>query len=182
MCFKIGKQVAVIEDTLKGTVVGVNNQIIYVEDVDGMVYQFHKNELILLEKRQDQFSEYKKMDGSFLKNERCAQESRSPIFRKHKKKMILEVDLHLNQLVENPKEIHTFEILSLQLKVAKRKIEFALEKRIPKIIFIHGMGAGILKSELHNLLRIYMLKFYDAPYKKYGLGATEVEISQRIPS
>ena len=34
------------------------------------------------------------------------------------------------------------------------------------------------KSELQRLLGNYPVKYYDASYKKYGLGATEVYIYQ----
>ena len=57
-------------------------------------------------------------------------------------------------------------------------IEFAIKKRIPKIVFIHGVGEGVLKSELHFLFNNYPVKYYDASYQKYGLGATEVYIYQ----
>ena len=40
------------------------------------------------------------------------------------------------------------------------------------------MGEGVLKSELQRLLHKYSVKFYDASYKKYGLGATEVYVFQ----
>jgi hypothetical protein len=54
-----------------------------------------------------------------------------------------------------------------------------MEKRISRIVFIHGVGEGILKEELGYLLRRYdNLRYYDAEYQKYGLGATEVYIFQ----
>ena len=71
-------------------------------------------------------------------------------------------------------------LLSLQLETAKKKIEFAITKRIPKIVFIHGVGEGVLKSELHYLFGRYPVRFYDASYKKYGLGATEVYVFQNL--
>ena len=47
------------------------------------------------------------------------------------------------------------------------------------IVFIHGVGEGVLKEELGYLFRKYdNVKFYDADYQKYGLGATEVYIFQ----
>jgi len=69
-------------------------------------------------------------------------------------------------------------MLNLQLDTAKRKVEFAIQKRISKIVFIHGVGEGVLKSELLRLLNKYPVKYYDASYKKYGLGATEVYVFQ----
>jgi len=65
------------------------------------------------------------------------------------------------------------------VETAKRQLEFAMKKRIQKVVFIHGVGEGVLKAELESLFNRYEnLKFYDADYQKYGLGATEVYIFQ----
>ena len=71
------------------------------------------------------------------------------------------------------------DMLTLQLDTAKRQLEFAIRKRIQKVVFIHGVGEGVLKIELDYLFGRYgNVKFYDADYQKYGLGATEVYIYQ----
>ncbi|HZJ19117.1 MAG TPA: Smr/MutS family protein, partial [Pricia sp.] len=73
-----------------------------------------------------------------------------------------------------------YEMLNLQLETAKRQLEFAIKKRIQKVVFIHGVGEGVLKEELNYLFRRYEnVKYYDAEYQKYGLGATEVYIYQK---
>ena len=70
-------------------------------------------------------------------------------------------------------------MLNIQLETAKRQLDFAIQKRIQKVVFIHGVGEGILKEELHDLFKKYEnIKYYDAEYQKYGLGATEVYIFQ----
>lgn len=89
----------------------------------------------------------------------------------------MEVDLHINQLVKSAKGMTNHEMLNLQMETAKRQLEFAMRKRIQKIVFIHGVGEGILKEELNFLFGRYEnVKYYDADYQKYGLGATEVYI------
>ena len=61
----------------------------------------------------------------------------------------------------------------------QRQLEFAITKRIPKVVFVHGVGEGVLKAELDFLLGRYEnVSFYDASYKEYGFGATEVRIHQ----
>jgi dsDNA-specific endonuclease/ATPase MutS2 len=91
----------------------------------------------------------------------------------------MEVDLHIEKLVNSYRGMSNFDILNIQLETAKRQINFAISKRIPKIVFIHGVGEGVLKAELDYLLGRYdNLKFYDANFQKYGLGATEVYIYQ----
>jgi len=67
----------------------------------------------------------------------------------------------------------------LQIETAKRRLEFGFQNRIQRIVFIHGVGEGVLKLELEYLFKRYeSLKFYDANYQKYGQGATEVYIFQ----
>ena len=93
----------------------------------------------------------------------------------------MEVDLHINQLVRSTKGMSKHDMLTLQLDTAKRRLEFAINKRIQKVVFIHGVGEGVLKTELEYLFGRYNnVKFYDANYQKYGLGATEVYIYQNI--
>lgn len=49
------------------------------------------------------------------------------------------------------------------------------------MVFIHGVGAGVLKEELQYLFKRYDgIRVYEGDYKKYGLGATEVYITQQV--
>jgi DNA-nicking Smr family endonuclease len=74
-----------------------------------------------------------------------------------------------------------YDMLNLQLDTARHKLEFAIQKRIQKVVFIHGVGEGVLKSELDYLFGRYdNVKYYAADYQKYGQGATEVYIYQNI--
>ena len=182
MRFEIGKHVAVLDDTLKGVVVSIDGQNIDIQDIDGMIYRYEQNELVIVDEDQHQLSKFSDINNSLLKEKLQEPKKQSSIFKKDKNEVILEVDLHINQLIKSTKGMDNFQILSLQLDTAKRKIEFAISKRISKIVFIHGVGEGVLKSELHYLFGRYPVKFYDASYKKYGLGATEVYIFQNPKS
>ena len=71
-------------------------------------------------------------------------------FRKEKNEVVFEVDLHINQLVENTRNLDNCDMLSMQLNTAKRKLEYAISKRFSKVVFIHGVGEGVLKRELPN--------------------------------
>ncbi len=88
---------------------------------------------------------------------------------------IAEVDLHIGELVENFTNLDNADMLFIQLDYFKNCMKQADTEKIQKIIFIHGVGNGKLKTEIHNLLKEYDgIEFYDAPYARYGLGATEV--------
>jgi dsDNA-specific endonuclease/ATPase MutS2 len=123
-------------------------------------------------------SKYSDIDNTLLKEKISQNKPKKSFFTKQKNEVILEVDLHINQLTKSTRNMDNYDMLNLQLDTAKRKIEFAVSKRISKIVFIHGVGEGVLKFELQRLLNKYPVKYYDASYKKYGLGATEVYVFQ----
>ena len=54
---------------------------------------------------------------------------------------------------------------------------WAKKKNIRKIVFIHGVGTGVLKTELHNYISNFDdLTIKTADFREYGEGATEVII------
>ncbi|HHW60182.1 MAG: DUF2027 domain-containing protein [Bacteroidales bacterium] len=90
---------------------------------------------------------------------------------------LAEVDLHLEKLVDDPQNISPDMALNIQLSYFKQCLDAAISKDIDKIIFIHGVGAGILKREMYQILKNYPDLYYgDAPIRQYGIGATEVYI------
>ncbi len=94
---------------------------------------------------------------------------------------VMEVDLHIEKLVPDPSGLSPYEMLDRQLNAARGQLEFALRKRIQRLVFIHGVGEGVLKEELYTLLRRYDgVRFSEADYRTYGQGATEVFIPQEL--
>lgn len=89
-----------------------------------------------------------------------------------------EVDLHIAKLVDSYKGMTNHDMLQLQLRHFQKHLEEAITNRYHKVVFIHGVGNGRLKQEILNILAGYTreVRYYDAEYKKYGLGATEVLI------
>ncbi|WP_405607664.1 Smr/MutS family protein [Polaribacter sp. Asnod1-A03] len=178
MRIEIGDKVAVLDDVLKGRVVEVDGKNITVQTSDGMIYRFDKSELVKIEIDQHELTKFSDINNALLKEKANENQSKKSLFKKHKNEVVLEVDLHINKLTRSTRNMDNYDMLNLQLDVAKKKIDFAVSKRISKIVFIHGVGEGVLKSELVRLLKKYNVKFYDASYKKYGLGATEVYVYQ----
>ena len=178
MSLKIGNKVAVLDDVLKGKVIGINGAEISVETTDGMIFKFNASELVRIDVEQHELSKFSDINNSILKEKIAQNKPKKSLFKKEKKEVILEVDLHISKLTKSTRNMDNYDMLNLQLDTAKSKIEFAIAKRIAKVVFIHGVGEGVLRSELLRLLNKYPVKFYDASYKKYGLGATEVYIFQ----
>lgn len=178
MRFKIGNKVAVLDDVIKGYVVKIDNTTIFVKDDEGMVYEFIASDLVKIDVEQRELSKYSDINNSFLKDKLNIQKKKKTLFKKTKNEVIMEVDLHIEKLIKSTRGMDNYDILSLQIDTARRKLEYCIQKRISKIVFIHGVGEGVLKTELHYLLKKYAVKYYDASYQKYGLGATEVYIFQ----
>ena len=100
--------------------------------------------------------------------------------KSNKDEFVLEIDLHIEKLVPNKRGMNNYDILNIQTETVKRQMDFAQRNRIPKIVFIHGVGEGVLKSEIDFLLGRYdNITFQEANYQKYGLGATEVYFIQK---
>lgn len=180
MRLEIGNKVAVLDDVIKGFVVAIDKTTISVETLDGMIFNFDEKELVKIGTEQHELSKFSDINNNLLKEKLEHTKPKKSLFKKHKQEVVMEVDLHINQLVKSVKGLDNFDMLNLQLDTAKRKVEFAIQKRISKVVFIHGVGEGVLKSELQSLLNKYPVKYYDASYKKYGLGATEVYVYQNI--
>lgn len=177
--FNVGDKVEAIDDVIRGIVTLVNGTSITVQTEDDFSMVFEAKELVVMAGNIS-VSNY---EIAQIKKEKELPKKRRPSIAKPKERNLpkMEVDLHINQLIKNPKGLGKYEMLNLQVETAKRQLEFAMSKRIQKIVFIHGVGEGVLKEELHYLFNKYEnVKHYDANYQKYGLGATEVYIYQNV--
>jgi hypothetical protein len=87
------------------------------------------------------------------------------------------VDLHIGELVEDYAKMSSTEMLNYQLNYFVRCLESAIRGYLTKVTFIHGVGDGVLKSKMHEILSQYdNVKTRDASLKNFGYGATEVLI------
>lgn len=181
MKFKVHDKVEVLDDALKGKVVSVDGNQVTVETTEGFMLKYHENELVGTNEDQTRLISTADVEISEILREKQVPKKPKSTRTKPKERNAppMEVDLHIEKLVNSYRGMTNYDILNLQLETAKRQIEFASRKRIQKIVFIHGVGEGVLKAELDFLLGRYdNLKFYDADYQKYGLGATEVYFFQ----
>lgn len=104
------------------------------------------------------------------------QPTKSSFLDKHKvDDRIAEIDLHINELTENASGLSNADMLRLQMEYFHKCMEQAWVDKMVKVIFIHGVGNGTLKNEITRALsKTQGIDVYDAPYARYGMGATEV--------
>jgi len=179
MELKKGDKVAVLDDVLEGIVIKAEAGTVYIETTDGFEMQFTEDELVKIETPIDVLPEDFDFD-EVLKEKKLPPKPKSQRIKPKERNLPpMEVDLHIEKLTRSSRGLSNYDMLNLQMETAKRQLEFAMSKRIQKVVFIHGVGEGVLKAELDFFLGRYdNLKFYDADYQKYGLGATEVYIFQ----
>lgn len=175
--FKIGQSVTLLDDDLSGIITQISAEAISIMTSDGFEFDVNAHEIV----------PDKTLDLDFDQNlDALIKEKESP-YKKRKKPVAktkgiippMEVDLHIHQLTKSERGMTAYDKLNLQIDTARRKLEYAINKRIQRVVFIHGVGEGVLKAELEYLFSRYeTVKFYDANYQRYGLGATEVYIYQ----
>ncbi|GAB3330837.1 hypothetical protein GCM10027299_36130 [Larkinella ripae] len=89
------------------------------------------------------------------------------------------IDLHIQKLLPGGFGSRTnAELLEVQLQEFEKKLENAIASGMDDITFIHGVGNGVLRNELHRRLgkNPGVAYFEDAQKEKFGYGATKVKI------
>ncbi len=178
---KIGDKVAVIDDVITGIVTEISNDTVSLVDENDFTFRFLKNEVVVIEEEQSNLSKYINIQHQDLLAEKkqISKRKKQPTPVKKNKQQVMEVDLHIHQLIDSTRGMDNYDMLNLQIETAKQKIEFAIAHKIPRIVFIHSIGEGVLKTELEFLFKKYNTDYYPASFQKYGFGATEVYIYQK---
>lgn len=173
MDFEIGSKVTVIDEDLSGTVIRLGNNWLEFNCEDGFTYRYPKSAVYAHSSDgikfipHDHQVELKEEDHpsriSGLKT--IAFNSSKSIF-----------DLHLEELLPDRIPTQREVALKIQLDYAEAVLNKAIRLRVKQLVFIHGMGQGILRDELRSMMRSKFpnVEFFDGDYQKYGQGATEV--------
>ncbi|MDE7144976.1 MAG: DUF2027 domain-containing protein [Duncaniella sp.] len=104
---------------------------------------------------------------------------RKPVQKKTSKRPdIIEVDLHINELVDSTAGLSNADMLNLQVDEFRKVMDANLKNKGQKIVFIHGKGEGVLRQALMKELnhRYKGHQVQDASFREYGFGATQVPI------
>jgi hypothetical protein len=191
----IGNRVKFLNDEGEGKVVGFpRSGWVLVEDRDGFTYEHPLSELVVVENWNKEYDKYEKTQPDIIdvvernldRNVAKKANDQFKLIYKNKdatsirrKGEYMEVDLHIHELVDRHENMSNSEIVAIQLEHFERMLRIAERKKIQRVIFIHGVGQGVLRAEIRKMLHDYYpnCQFLDAPYNEYGYGATEVRIS-----
>ncbi|MDE6379647.1 MAG: DUF2027 domain-containing protein [Muribaculaceae bacterium] len=96
----------------------------------------------------------------------------------HKLLPLIEVDLHIGELVDTTAGMENKDMLQLQLDTVRKTMREHSKRKGQKIVFIHGKGDGVLRKAVRDLLKKEWPKadLQDASFQEYGFGATLVTI------
>ncbi|HHZ95453.1 MAG TPA: hypothetical protein EYN28_04900 [Flavobacteriales bacterium] len=90
------------------------------------------------------------------------------------------IDLHIHELVDDMSGLQDRTKLDIQLNHFERMMRIAGEQHIRRVVFIHGVGQGVLRHQIHSRLEMYYpdCTVRQANPRNYGSGATEVLLGQ----
>ncbi|MEX0883322.1 MAG: Smr/MutS family protein, partial [Cyclobacteriaceae bacterium] len=90
------------------------------------------------------------------------------------------IDLHIEKLTKDPDLMSNGEKLKLQLEIFDKNLNAALISGMDEITFIHGIGNGVLRKEIHRVLsQLKGIKYFKDHHKtNFGYGSTLVKIHE----
>lgn len=160
-------------DTVKFYKLHTFRESIYFEE-PSLMYDIVKDD----EPVNQYFADAEALKEALLQKKNPDRPKSQPIVKPQRHNDIVEVDLHIHELLDNTTNMTNAEMLDYQLGVFRRTLEEHKDHKGQKIVFIHGKGEGVLRNailkELKTKYRNYT--YQDASFREYGFGATMVII------
>jgi len=177
MSFHKGDRVKAIDDVLAGVIVEVLGGGMFKVECDGFDYTFLEHELVrVLEEDEVELHNHVSRMKLKAKDISLSKPNKKKKEVQRNERGVMEVDLHLHELIEDESGVHHGEKLRIQMDHCRTAIDRARANGEKRLVIIHGIGEGKLRSEVRELLdHLPGIRYHDAPYKLYGYGATEVE-------
>jgi len=139
-----------------------------------------KGYLISLNQASKETVEPEQIDAEKLKDSFFKGKEETETYRGSEKSssQIPEIDLHIESIDPYYENLPKEDILRIQLSKFEEKLNEAFMAGLDEIIFIHGVGNGVLKNNIHkHLSQHHNIQFFkDTRKEKFGYGATLVKI------
>lgn len=162
MKFSVGQKVVFLHEEGGGEIVGFEKGVYYVEDADGFKRKYREHELALVHS-EDFYVE----SGANEKLENKTHSNRIEISSDE-----WEIDLHIEELIDSHRGMTNHEIVQKQMIEFQKFVRTARNKKIRRLVVIHGIGVGVLRSEVRAYLDgISGVEYFDEDYRQ---GATVV--------
>ena len=153
---KIGDFVVFKNETDTGTIKEIiSERKIKITNSQGFDEIKLSSEIIVIDKNFNQVSSY----GQIPKHEK---QTNSLKFSKEKikKTSSIKIDLHIELLVKDFSKYSNEEIIKIQINYCEKQINKILKSNHREFLIVHGIGMGVLKKEIHNLLNEFSLRYY----------------------
>lgn len=180
MAFRVGDHVHIIDEEGEGVILELKRNNMVMVEIDDFSYEFPITNLIKVDS--DNNIVHKTHEKSFDKyvgNEtpinkvNIAIPISTDVFDSMSRKGYPELDLHIHELVVNPQGMSNSEMLAIQIQCLEQFIVSCVRKSVSEFVVIHGVGEGVLRTEVHKVLDSHgNVSFHDADYSEYGYGAT----------
>lgn len=156
MLFAVGDRILFKRDKLKGSIIKINSayKVTVLAD-NGFEASVSVRDLVKIEKGTDEEISY---GLHFPSKDNTSKSFYAQKVKKQKK--VLTIDLHIELLSQNFKYLDNYQILQIQLNECRDSIRKAFYSKITRMDIIHGIGEGVLKNEVHNILTENNLRFY----------------------
>lgn len=184
MQLKIGDKVTILDEDGEGVVVALLPNQMYSIELDDFPFDFHITQLIqvndaneLTHKANERSFDHLLTDKVYKKEQEVLMHIPVNVFDKVSRMGSPEIDLHIHELVDKPKTLNNTEMIEIQVHRLERFIQSCIDQSVSKFVIIHGVGQGVLRTEIRKVLESHgNIEYRDADFREYGAGATQAII------
>ena len=193
--FEKGQRVKFLNDVGSAVVLRMEGELVVVGDEDGFERSVERRELIAALEPEVEADKYgntipdiatllaqdvgeKRMRELQKEFEVRYQNSQATSMARRDAHM--EVDLHIHELVDDQRGLPDRAKLAIQMDHFDRMMDIAKREKLRRIVFIHGVGQGVLRHQIRTSLDEHHpdCTYREGDPRKYGSGATEVWLGQ----
>lgn len=184
MGFNVGDTVKILDEEGEGVIIRLISENAALVDLDGLDFEFELSNLVKVRADNKIVHQADKKDFDYLLNKPKPNNLKEvlqhiPInpLDNLSTQGAPEIDLHIHQLVDKPRDLTNSEMLAIQIQRLEHFIHDCTVQSIREFVIIHGVGEGVLRTEVHKVLVSHgNIEFVDADYREYGIGATKARI------
>jgi hypothetical protein len=191
---KVGTKVRFLDEVGNGTVTKIlSDAKVVVEDDSGFEYPYDAARLLVIEDAKEEKMAYERVVPTVLEivQQDIPAERKSRLEKDFKTKYKeanaranersdMEIDLHMHAIVDSQSGLDSTTMIELQLAHFERMLQIGIRQRMKKLVFIHGIGQGVLRHQIWSRVDQYYpdCSCRSADPREYGSGATEVWIGE----
>ena len=191
---KVGTKVRFLDEVGNGIVTKIlSDAKVMVEDDSGFEYPYDASRLLVIEDIKEEKMAYERVVPTVLEiiQQDISPERKSRLEKDFKTKYReanarahgrsdMEIDLHMHAIVDSQSGLNPTTMLELQLAHFERMLQIGIRQRMKKLVFIHGIGQGVLRHQIWSRVDQYYpdCSCRSADPREYGSGATEVWIGE----